>query len=273
MRTPTKAYHDSPATHRRYQPQPLQQVRRRSKGWCESGDLKSVYRGDVNGSKDSLISGGSHRSTRLSVSSSRSSGTLSSSRGSLENLVDNASYPQIILNNNRTKHSPSKPHPGIVNQAKSIFEKLSHEPNAMSPSPDAHHQYSRGSREDLEKMSRVRRTPSDDADRYSARDTSRSPFYQSGSNSRRSSFSPPPMDKNANVPSSWRTGAYGGGAEENNNNRDAKYKFSDAKIVKTNLDVRRQEPKVSDPPLRDSSSVQAVKNYQTRPHSASSPVS
>nr|CAB3266064.1 protein Shroom3-like [Phallusia mammillata] len=151
-----------------------------------------------------------------------------------------------------------------------MFEKLSHD--AAVPA-DAHHQYSRGSREDLEKISRVRRTPSDDADRYSARDASRSPSYiQSGPNSRRSSFSPPPiaMDKNANIARSWRAGAYG--SEENTNNRDsAKYKIADAKIVKTNFDGRRSDPKVPDPPQRDSSSIQAVKNYHVRPHSASSP--
>uniref|UniRef100_H2ZIS8 PDZ domain-containing protein n=1 Tax=Ciona savignyi TaxID=51511 RepID=H2ZIS8_CIOSA len=85
MRSPGGGYLGSPASQRSY----IAQSRRSAKGWHDSGDLKSAFRSDVNGSKDSLISGDSqhsYRSSRLSVSSSRSSGTMSSSRGSLDNL-------------------------------------------------------------------------------------------------------------------------------------------------------------------------------------------
>jgi len=275
MRSPGGLYPGSPASQARYHhhQQLLQGKQRRSKGWTDSGDLKSAYHGDVNGSKDSLISGGSqhsYRSNRLSVSSSRSSGTMSSSRGSLDNLADSSTpyrtgpdgYSQIYMSNSNKQKlaSPSKPFAGIVNQNKHIFERLSHEPGSGATG-DNHRQYTRGSREDLEKISRVRRTPSDDADRPPGRENSRSPPYQIVPNSDRSSLSPPL----AKPGSSNRT-------QEGNGGDSHHYKLSSANIVKSNLEGRRHDPRVPDPPLRDSSSVQAVKNYHTRSSSGNSQV-
>jgi len=126
MRSPESGYtYNTKAHHRLSQPKD-----RSSKGW--------VYNPRTADTKNSLFSGGSRRSSksaRLSVSSSRSSGTISSSRGSLENLVDGCEplqtapeiYPQIILSsgNRQFKHnSPSQPVTGIVSQQRNIFERL-----------------------------------------------------------------------------------------------------------------------------------------------------
>ncbi|XP_076799365.1 uncharacterized protein LOC143473207 isoform X4 [Clavelina lepadiformis] len=305
MRSPVTAYPGSPASHHRLFQPPLNQNRRRSKGWQESGDLKSTFKGDINGSKDSLISGGSqqsYRSGRLSVSSSRSSGTMSSSRGSLDNLVDNnyrysgdmSSYPQITSSSKQKLSSPYKPQPGIVSQQKNIFEKLSQTSSASGES----HQYSRGSREDLDRLSRVRRIPSDDSDREKpcqqlpyGRDSSKSP-YHSTANSRRSSFSPPLVSvhlRNRSRDSDSDQSIFNKRESQQDNRTyeeripspsdvppkrtsGTNLRFRDAKIIKTNLDTSRgrlPSSEVPEPPARDSSSAQAVRNYHIHSHLSS----
>nr|XP_018671492.1 protein Shroom3 isoform X2 [Ciona intestinalis] len=225
MRSP--GYPGSPASQPRFHL--LSQPQRRSKGWYESGDLKSAIRGDVNGSKDSLISEHSqhsYRSGRLSVSSSRSSGTMSSSRGSLDNL-DKPHRADIGSNRATSKRkSPSKPVAGIVTQQKNVFEKLSHHPP-----------YEEGGRvPDAGRSSLARKSPFHDNE----------PRYSRGEKGDETLTSPPHA----------RSG--GEGLEMENL---PEFKYCDAKIVKTN-----HTRDVPDPPARDISSVQAMKNYHARSH-------
>ncbi|XP_078494982.1 uncharacterized protein LOC100184762 [Ciona intestinalis] len=227
MRSP--GYPGSPASQPRYHL--LSQPQRRSKGWYESGDLKSAIRGDVNGSKDSLISEHSqhsYRSGRLSVSSSRSSGTMSSSRGSLDNL-DKPHRPEIGSNRATSKRkSPSKPVAGLVTQQKNVFEKLSHHPP-----------YEDGVRSaDPGRSSLARKSPFPENE-----PTSR---YSRGEKGDETLTSPP-------HPRS--------GVDELEMENLPEFKYCDAKIVKTN-----HTRDVPDPPARDISSVQAMKNYHARSH-------
>jgi len=199
MRSPGSGYLAGPAQAPRYHnQQPHAAPRRRSKGWFESGDLKSTIRPDVNGSRDSIISGDSHRSYRsgrLSVSSSRSSGTMSSSRGSLDNLLDNGgsgprpnleSHPQpIVLSSSSSKYkqSPSHPQSGIVSQKMNLFERLSHDPSNLDSN--------RGSREDLDRIQRLRQNAAEIAENERRhRENTRSPLQQS-----HFSFSPPSVSR------------------------------------------------------------------------------
>ena len=195
MRSPESGYAYNPhSCHRLAQPK-----NRQSKGWNESGDLKSVYKPELTDSKESLSSGPqrSSKSARLSVSSSRSSGTISSSKGSMENLLKEAgsqqrdleSNPRIIFSCGSSQFksdSPSLPITGIVSQQRSIFERLSQ--NATSPGPEP-------------KMNDFssRRISSESSDKkcwyHSShnRENSRSPSQSSGGSSRLSSVTSPPV--------------------------------------------------------------------------------
>ena len=195
MRSPESGYpYNSQPHHRLGKPK-----NRRSQGWHESGDLKSVYKPEIADSKDSLFSGGSQRSfksARLSVSSSRSSGTISSSRGSVENLVeegrppqtDHQSYSQIVLSSGskQFKHnSPSQPATGIVSQQRNIFERLSQKSASPGPEPKTF---------DFSNARRISSDSSDKKYRYSSvhvQEKSRSSSQSSGGSSRTSSVISP----------------------------------------------------------------------------------
>lgn len=143
MRSPGSAVHQNtkPYLQTNLCHQPTYQHRRKSKGWNESEDLKSTLKGEYNGSKDSIISSYSYGSNRLSVSSSKSSGNISSSRGSLDNLDSHYSLgsreylyeagsrnsPANGLTGNflRKNSSPTQAHVGNVGSKKDLFEKLS----------------------------------------------------------------------------------------------------------------------------------------------------
>ena len=266
MRSPGSGYLASHSPAPRYHQQPLAAPRRRSKGWFESGDLKSTYRPEVNGSRDSVISGDSHRSYRsgrLSVSSSRSSGTISSSRGSLDNLLDGGlaprgnleSHPQQIVLTKHKQNTSAQPQSGIVSQQKNMFERLSHESVLDS---------NKGSREDLDRIGRICHTPLDEVEKDKrSRDGQRS--------TTQFSFSPPTLSKfSTKQPARKKSRDLENrhlDSQENNKSRisptaSSSVKYSDAKIVKpTMLDPHRNVP---EPPQRDASSAMAVKNHHIR---------
>lgn len=166
-------------------------ARRRSKGWQETEDLKSTVKGRFNDSKDSLISGGeSCHVSRHSVSSSRSSGTMSSSRGSLDNLLSNnhsRKNSDNLVNDNRSyinKKSPdhnivkADPYHSNVGSKKHLFEQLSTSSDGVSSRSSAskeniYRPTHRNSKEDLPKYHRSS-NPSDSKSGRSSR-TSLSP--------------------------------------------------------------------------------------------------
>ena len=273
MRSPGSGYLAAPTQAPRYHSQhPHPAPRRRSKGWCESGDLKSTIRPEVNGSRDSVISADSHRSYRsgrLSVSSSRSSGTMSSSRGSLDNLLDNnspalrpnlESHPQPVVLSSKPKHPPS-PHPqsGIVSQKMNLFERLSQDTSSNVDS-------SRGSREDLDRIHRLRQNTAEIAESDKRhRENTGSPPQQS-----HYCLSPPPASRSSGKQSSRKMSLEEHVTKQDNNQTmrvsppvTSGVTFSDAKIVKTTSfdPYRNPQQNVPAPPQRDESSAMAVKSH------------
>ena len=277
MRSPGSGCLAGPTPAPRYYQQHHVPPQRRSKGWCESGDLKSTYRPEVNGSRDSVISADSHRSSyrsgRLSVSSSRSSGTMSSSRGSLDNLLDNPAtrpnlenYPQPVVLSSKHKQSAPSHHPqsGIVSQKMNIFERLSHD-SALNID-------SKGSREDLDRVHRFRQTPDDVEKEKRYRENPKSPPQQS-----HFSFSPPTVSKFSEKPLMHKKSREELVTKPETNQKarvsptvGSGITYSDAKIVKTtSFDPYRNSPQaVPEPPQRDKSSAMAVKSH-IRPNAQS----
>ena len=272
MRSPGSGYFAGHSTTNRIYQQSVVAPRRRSKGWIESGDLKSTYKPEVNGSRDSLISADSHRSYRsgrLSVSSSKSSGTMSSSRGSLENLLDTnnssrygglESNPQPVLTSKYKHNAPHHPQAGIVSQQKNIFERLSHESSA-----DVGHL--NRSRDDLDRVGWVRQQSSAASDLEKlVRENDKIP----PPSSLLSPSASQPSEKliarrNDNLQHEQETseGHCNKLKVELSPTVSSALKYSDAKIVKTTFDHYRKSPhsNVPEPPQRDRSSAMAVNRY------------
>lgn len=272
MRSPGSGYLTGNSNNStRFYQQPVAAPRRRSKGWTESGELKSVYKPEVNGSRDSLISADSHRSYRsgrLSVSSSKSSGTMSSSRGSLENLLDGSvasryggleSHPQPMLTN-KYKTS-SHPQAGIVSQQKNMFERLSHESSA-----DVGHL--NRSRDDMDRVGWTRHQSSSSAVEKRHRESEKAPHSNDH-------FSPAASRANDKSVARSSDGWQYDEEQESPNNRlkaelsptlSSGVKYSDAKIVKASFDSYRKSShqNIPEPPQRDRSSAIAVKNRYSK---------
>ena len=210
------------------------QQRRTSKGWVESGDLKSVY---TVGSRDSLLSTGSNNSmnaSRLSLASSGlSSERMSTSRNSLDNLCD-VQHHQQGKHRNVTHPSLMKVSSGgIVTKNKSMFEQLSQKQTSR--------QTYRGSHDSLDKISQQQ-------DTHAAVAPVRHASSSSSTSSRRH-YSPtsPHADAtgNNNIAPSSRSSSTTSTME---------YKYCDAKIVKTStLERRKHSRSAPEPPARDSS--------------------
>ena len=290
MRSPESNYAGDHGSQVRYRHPPVSQpVRRRSKGWNESGELKSVYKQDLGESKESLYSGSSHRShksARLSVSSSKSSNTMSSSRASLDYLTDDSpmhceinaqKHPQILLTSGASKYkhfSSSQPQTGIVSQQRNIFEKLSQESTLPGSNPA-------GSRENLSRIGKNQRIPSDASDRKFRS----SPLSSTGSGGQPSVSSPPSsfVAEKENFPHRKRSydhSDHGYGAKQRETHEATSRKIDDARSI-ASLDRRlHTAEKLSkadiltatsppSPPRRDESSISAVRSYHSQTQLAS----
>ena len=256
MRSRDSGYLADPSDASRFYAQPLASGQRSSKGWFESGELKSVYKPEVTASRDSIISGDSHRSYRSGRSSSRSSGTMSSSRDSLENLLEGGGqrslecHPQPML---RSKYRSAQQ--GIVSQQKHMFERLSHD-----ASPNGAHNKS------IEDSSnRSRHLAADEAEKRH-RESRKSPSHTASGQ-----LELTPSRKNSNRE---RAPVKDAARQDSLNMRNesihappTSIKYSDAKIVKTtafDLHKNASSRGVPEPPQRDRSSAIAVKNLSSR---------
>ena len=281
MRSPESGYAGNYASRSHHEA--MQPSVRRSRGWHESGDLKSVYKPEVTEPKESIYSGSSqrsHRDARLSVSSSKSSGTMSSSRGSMENLVEGGcpqkndvqSYPQIILSSSTKykQNSPSQPHAGIVSQQRNMFERLCQDSASGNVSKS----------DEVARFGKTRRISSDSSDKKDYPNHPREKSWSPMQSDNHSSVSPSSLKKE-NI---FRKRSYDKTGEENGAKTQSSHKNSSSFTKDTtcatsdvlkhvNAKPFKQEQSsysfVPPPPTRDESSAKAVKNHHRHSQSYS----
>lgn len=289
MRSPESGYTQQ-AQYRRVAPP----TNCHTKEWGESGDLKSVYRPEVSGSKDSLLSSSSQTSSKgaqLSLSSSRSWGTMSSSRGSLDNIDEPASmegsndgerYPYTLTISSKQQYpSPSQPQAGIVSQQRNMFERLCQKSSSTNQCP-----VSKMSRDSTTRTTRIKSNDSDTGFTSTSNNrpsnSSLSPPNFSGNTKRptsATSYRSASHSEKENFPFRKRSGEYIDEASyQSEENKKKNFKLSSSNnpnppaASKNKRVVDFTASSIPQPPLRDESSKKAMKTYYTLPLSSVSQV-
>ena len=299
MRSPESGYAGSYGSQARFRPKPIcRPVNRHTKEWSESDNLKSIFEPNLSDSKDLVLLGASqrsHKSATLCVSNnSKSSGALSSSSGSLDNMPDAASQrtinedqtqPFTLLSSDEHKESSlCQPQVGLVSLQRNVFERLCQKSAVKQESN------SKMSRDQDIKTKRIDSSDSKNC-RSSASSRPSSSTLSPGvysTNSKRPtsalSLPLPSYNEKENFSLRKRSGDHIDEADQLSNRSETNFlsaiHYFDNKIKNNEMNSLKSERVVNfstlsapQPPLRNESSVKAVKNYHSLSYSQLSEVS